>query len=251
MNYINPPDTTPEHVTHKTFYSHILKHAIGYNIYLPPDYHTSDQSYPVVYHIHGWTGHESSDIWTMEKVYKSRQAITVFMNAVSLETDYDLALLQIESILLDELIPHVDRNYRTYASREHRRLSGFSMGGNMAFYFAIKHHHLFGAVTSYAGTYHHLYRKNYRTVNVSLDKIHDLYDAMIQEQWYLEDNNILSLVRRNADQIRGNIDITLHIGTTDILYCDNEIMHLYLNEMNITHHYKTFSNVSHNLAEIL
>lgn len=251
MNFINPPDTTPHHVMHKTFFSNILHHEVGYNIYLPLDYQTGTMRYPVVYHIHGWTGHESSEIWSLEKVYNNQQAITVFMNAVSLEKDYDQALLQIETMLLNELIPHIDNHYRTQTSREQRRLSGFSMGGNMAFYFAIKHHHLFGAVTAYAGTYHHLYRKDYRTVGVSAEKIQELYEAMIQEQWYLEPNNILSLVRQNCDDIRGSLDIKIHIGTADILYCDNEIMHLYLNEMNIPHQYVTFNNVAHSLTEIL
>jgi S-formylglutathione hydrolase FrmB len=173
------------------------------------------------------------------------------MNAISLETDYDKALIQIESILLNELIPHIDNHYRTKTSRQQRKLSGFSMGGNIAFYFAVKHHHLFGAVTAYAGTYHHLYRKAYRTVGVPLDKIQDLYHEMIQEKWYLEDHNILSLVRQNAEQIRANLDITIHFGMADILLCDNVIMHLYLNELNIKHQYHTFNDVAHNLADIL
>lgn len=54
MNYINPPTEPPQYVTHKTFYSRVLNHEIGYNIYLPPEYKDSGEKYPVVYHIHGW-----------------------------------------------------------------------------------------------------------------------------------------------------------------------------------------------------
>ncbi len=36
MNFVNPPAESPQHVTHKTFYSQVLNHEIGYNIYLPP-----------------------------------------------------------------------------------------------------------------------------------------------------------------------------------------------------------------------
>lgn len=157
MNFINPPAETPKNVFHKTFFSKILNHEVGYNIYLPPEYEDCNEKYPVVYHIHGWTGNESTEIWPMEKVYKNRRAITVFINAISLKQNYFDALLEIESIIIKELIPHIDDKYKTETTSNNRMLSGFSMGGNMAFYYAVKYLELFGSVTSYAGTYHHLY----------------------------------------------------------------------------------------------
>lgn len=35
MNFINPPAESPHNVFHKTFFSQVLEHEIGYNIYLP------------------------------------------------------------------------------------------------------------------------------------------------------------------------------------------------------------------------
>ena len=250
MNFVNPPAESPQYVTHSTFYSQELDHEIGYNIYLPPRYEDCGAKYPVAYHIHGWTGNESSEIWPLEKVYKNRQAIAVFVNAISSKDDYLDALFQIESILINELIPHIDGQYRTDPARESRMLSGFSMGGNMAFYYAVKHPDLFGSVTSYAGTYHHLYHKEYRTVGVAPEKAIELYEDMMREEWYLEENNILCLVRQNADKIRGKLKIDLHIGTADILFCDNEIMHLYLNALNIPHEYRKFEGIDHDLGKI-
>ena len=251
MNFVNPPTESPQYVTHKTFYSQVLNHEIGYNIYLPPEYKDGDEKYPVVYHIHGWTGNECSEIWPLEKVYKNRRAIMVFVNAISLEDNYFDALLQIETIIIKELIPHIDGQYRTDATRENRMLSGFSMGGNMAFYYAVKHPELFGSVTAYAGTYHHLYHKEYRTVGVAPEKAIELYQDMIREKWYLEENNILCLVRQNAEKIRGKLKIDIHIGTADILFCDNEILHLYLDSLNIPHEYRKFEEIGHDLEKIL
>jgi enterochelin esterase-like enzyme len=224
---------------------------VGYNIYLPPEYNDSHEKYPVVYHIHGWMCNESSDIWTMEKVYKNRRAITVFINACSPEENYFNALSQIEAILINELIPHIEGQYRAETTRENRMLSGFSMGGNMAFYFTVKHYGLFGSVTSYAGTFHHLYDKGYRTVGVEPEKITELYEDMLREAWYLEESNILCLVRQHADKIRDTLKIDLHIGTTDILLCDNEIMHRYLDSLNIPHEYRKFEGMDHCLDKIL
>jgi enterochelin esterase-like enzyme len=251
MNFVNPPAESPQYVTHKTFYSHVLHHEIGYNIYLPPEYADCGEIYPVVYHIHGWTGNESSEIWPLEEVCKNRRAITVFINAVSSEENYFDALLQIESILITELIPHIDSQYRTDITRENRMLSGFSMGGNMAFYYAVKYHGLFGSVTAYAGTYHHLYFKEYRTVGVTPEKVIGVYEDMLREEWYLEENNILCLVRQNAEQIRGKLNIDIHIGTADILFCDNEILHLYMDSLNIPHEYRKFEGIGHDLGKIV
>ena len=251
MNFVNPPAKSPQYVTHKTFYSQVLNHEIGYNIYLPPGYKDCGVKYPVAYHIHGWTGNESSEIWPLEKVYKNRQAITVFVNAISSEDNYFDALLQIESIIIKELIPHIDGQYRTDTTREARTLSGFSMGGNMAFYYAVKHPELFGSVIPYAGTYHHLYHKEYRTVGVAPEKAIELYEDMMREEWYLEENNILCLVRQNAERIRGKLKIDIHIGIADILFCDNEILHLYLDWLNIPHEYRKFEEIDHDLEKIL
>ena len=251
MNFINPPAASPQNVTHKTLFSQILNHEIGYNIYLPPDKENSEEKYPVVYHIHGWTGNESSEIWPLEPVYKSRRAITVFMNAISTEESYLDALKQIEAVLITEIIPHIDSRYRTEPIRENRRLSGFSMGGNMAFYFAIKYPDLFSCVTPYAGTYHHLYHKGSETVGTESEKAAELYEEMLREKRDFEENNILSLVRQNADKIRCKTKIDIHIGTADILFCDNEILHRYLDALNIPHEYKKFEGIDHNLGMIL
>jgi enterochelin esterase-like enzyme len=193
----------------------------------------------------------SSEIWPLEKVYKNRRAITVFVNAVSSEDSYLDALWQIESMMIEELIPHIDGQYRTDPTPESRMLSGFSMGGNMAFYYAVKHPELFGSVTAYAGTYHHLYHKEYRTVGVAPEKAIELYEDMMREKWYLEENNILCLVRQNAEKIRGKLKIDVHIGTADILFCDNEILHLYLDSLNIPHEYRQFEGIGHDLEKIL
>lgn len=130
-------------------------------------------------------------------------------------------------------------------------ISGFSMGGNMAFYFAVKYPESFSAVTCYAATFHHLYNKEYLTVGVHADKIPKMYERMLKEKWYLEDGNILNLVRQNADKIRGKLKIELYVGTNDILLCDNTIMHLYLESLDILHKYREFNGTDHDLERII
>lgn len=99
------------------------------NYFNPPEYSEGEERGPVTYHIHGWQGNESSEIGSLEKAYRSRNNINVFKNAISLKSGYFDALLQIEAILLKELIPYIEGQYRINATRENRMLSGFSMVG--------------------------------------------------------------------------------------------------------------------------
>jgi enterochelin esterase-like enzyme len=249
MNYINPPEKSPQNVFHKTFFCKLYNHELGFNIYLPPDYLKSGERYPVTFHFHGWTGNESSEIWTMERVYKKRNAITIFPN--SSPVIEDLENLPVQQMIIEELIPYIDAQYSTDATREGRSVSGFSMGGGFSFYLAAKYPELFSSVTAYAGTYHHYYHSEYRGVGEPVDKAEEMYNDMIRDKRYLEEGNILYHVKQNADMIREGLDISMHVGTDDVLICDNEIMHLYLNSLNIPHEYKKFEGAGHELAKIL
>jgi len=249
MEFINPPKKTPQNVFHKTFYSQLLNHEIGYNIYLPPGYEDGGELYPIAYHLHGWTGNESSEIWTMERVYKDRQVINVFPNNSPVIEDFEN--LPVERMIIDEFIPYIDVEYRTDATREGRTISGFSMGGGMAFCWAVNYPDLFSSVTAYAGTYHHYYHKGSRTVGEPPEKAAVLYKEMMMEERYLEEGNVLCLIRQNAEKIRGNLDINLHIGTADVLYCDNEILRMYLESLCIPHRYKKFYGAGHELDKII
>ena len=248
MHYINPPENPPQNISHRTLYSRILEHEIGYNIYLPPDYTHSGERYPVYFHLHGWTGSESSEIHAMESVCRSRRAITVFPNSSPVIEDREN--LPIESYIIGELIPLIDREYRTIGSREGRTLSGFSMGGGAAFLYAAKHPDLFCGVTAYAGTYHHYFEQGFVTVGADPAKADELR-SMILTSPERTQNNILSLLNRNADRIRGNLQIELRVGAEDVLHCDNEILHLHLDSLSIPHDYIKIPNADHNLRLIV
>lgn len=249
MEFVNLPSESFPNVIHETFYSQLYRHEIGYTIYLPPDYENNHQNYPVAYHLHGWTGHESSETWMLEKVYKDQQAIIVFPNNSPVIEDFED--LPVEAMIVNECIPHIDCKYRTDPARESRSISGFSMGGGMAFYWAVKHSDLFSSVTAYAGTYHHYFHKGSRTVGEPSEKAAKLYQEMIREKRDFEEGNILCLVRQNADKIRGNLNIQMHIGTEDVLICDNEIVHFYLDSLDIPHRYTKFAGAAHELDKIL
>lgn len=248
MKYINAIAEMPRNVFHHTFFSRAYGSELGYNVYLPPDYGDSDKRYPVAYHLHGWMGSESSEVWPMERVYGGGQVITVFPNSSPVIGDRDN--LPVERMFINEFIPLIDAEYRTLADREHRSISGFSMGGGMAFNFAIRHLGLFSAVTAFAGTYHHYFHKGAQTVGAPNGSAPELYEAMIKERRYLEEGNILCAIRQNAEKLRRDMRISMHIGVEDVLFCDNAIVHMYLNSLGIPHKYRVFRGAKHELDKI-
>ena len=53
IQWINPRDKQLPGVKHHTFHSDSMNCDVGFNIYTPPDYVTSDKRYPVIYWLHG------------------------------------------------------------------------------------------------------------------------------------------------------------------------------------------------------
>lgn len=249
MDYINLPSNAPKNVTHHTFYSTLYEHELGFNVYLPDGYETGDERYPVFYHLHGWTGSESSEIHTMESVCRSRRAITVFPNSSPVIEDREN--LPVEDMLVEELLPLIDSLYRTQVNRESRGISGFSMGGGAAMVYAVKHPELFSSVTAYAGTYHHYFcYTDFRTVGAAPERAAEFYQDLLSADTPIG-KNILKLVEQKADVLKNSMQLSLHIGTEDVLYCDNEILRLHLEKLGIAHEYRIFEGVEHNLASIL
>ena len=239
MNYVNPPDILPEGVRHTVFFSHLYKHDLGYAVYLPVGYETSSKDYPVHYHFHGWQGCELSDITAMEPLYQNSEMIFVFPN-VSPELD-DEKDLPVEQMFLEELIPHIESQYRTSAQRT---ISGFSMGG---VWYAVKHPDVFTDVIAYAGTFHHYYHKDYMTAFQPVERAEELYNGMLQENWESDRNLLAWFDRTPADAFR----LSIRIGTEDPLYCDADVLHRHLQSLDFPHEYRIIDKAGHTLADIV
>jgi S-formylglutathione hydrolase FrmB len=56
-----------------------------------------------------------------------------------------------ETFVVDEVVPRLDKSFRTLASPEHRAVAGKSSGGYGALMLAMKHPDVFGALASHSG----------------------------------------------------------------------------------------------------
>ena len=242
MEYINKLESYPQNVYHATFFSNIYNHDIGYCIYLPVDYETNGKKYSVRYHFHGWQGNECSEIFHMEKVFQNHDTIFVFPNnSPEIEDKKDLP---VEQMIFTELIPEIEQKYRVTSVRS---VSGFSMGGGMAVWYALKHPGIFSDVIAYAGTFHHYYHKDYMTAFVPAEKAEELYKGMLSANWE-SDKNLLALFDKAPKDV---FQLTMKIGTADPLYCDAEVLHKHLNALEFTHTYTVIDDSGHSLEKIV
>lgn len=147
--------TLPASLQHATFKSASMGIDVGYYIYLPSGYETSQARYPVVYHLHGGRpGAESKSVRLASYVDAAIQkgtippTIYVFPNGgpVSWYDMPDIPNGLGESVFVKELIPHIDTTYRTWGTREGRALEGYSQGGRGTTRIMFKHPELFLSV---------------------------------------------------------------------------------------------------------
>lgn len=112
-------------------------------VYTPPAYHKDKTTkYPVLYLQHGWGEDETA--WSnqgrvnliMDNLIadgKINPFIIVMTYGMTNDVKYGgLASFKIEpfqTVLVDELIPYVDLNFRTLSNQANRAMAGLSMGG--------------------------------------------------------------------------------------------------------------------------
>jgi S-formylglutathione hydrolase FrmB len=140
------------------FNSALVGKTLPYRVVLPPGYGlitSTRRRYPVVYFLHGWGGRYDS--WlantSLPRYAAEHQIIAVmpegangwWTDSATVSTD------KYESYILQELIPEVDKRFRTIAERRGRAIAGLSMGGYGALKFAFKHPDVFALAASTSG----------------------------------------------------------------------------------------------------
>jgi len=129
------------------------------HVYLPPGYARSGKSYPVVYFCHSTYDNPSHMLEESNIASLLDQAIerNVIKPIIFVVADYSTALTGsfyensiVSGRWLDftagELVPFVDRKFRTLQSAGSRALAGHFMGGRGALKLAMDHAELFGVV---------------------------------------------------------------------------------------------------------
>ncbi len=137
--------------------SKILNMERKYAVYLPPDYETSERSYPVLYLLHGAGDDQSGWIQFGEvlqiadkaiKEGTSTAMIIVMPDANTGQRGYTNDVKgnwRYEDFFFEEFLPFIEGKYRIRAEKRYRAVAGLSMGGGGSFYYALHRPDLFSA----------------------------------------------------------------------------------------------------------
>jgi enterochelin esterase-like enzyme len=222
---------------------------VSYLVYLPPGYETDSATrYPVVYWLHGLNGSQRAgaafvtQLDAAIRAGKTPARIAVLVNGMrdSFYCDSKDGKWPIESVVIKELIPHVDKTYRTDPRREMRGVEGYSMGGYGAAHLGFKYPELFGTVGIMAGA-----------LIVPREGVQPLvFDKMFGKDGdYVKANDPFELVRKNADAIRGRTRIRIAVGGDDWLRVRCKALHDLLDELKIDSEYEEVPGIDHNAVK--
>ena len=140
------------------FQSKLVNATLPYNVILPPGYRASSTTrYPVLYLLHGLGGHYT-DWVTRTNVadYAAQYRMIVVMPEGNDSWYVDsggVATDKYETYILKELIPDVDKRYRTIQARYGRAVAGLSMGGYGAIKYGLKYPATFVFAASMSGAF--------------------------------------------------------------------------------------------------
>jgi S-formylglutathione hydrolase FrmB len=143
-------------------------HVREFPVWLPPGYDHGKKRYPVLYDLVGYTGSgQSHTNWRgfdeniperaarLIHEHKMTGCIIVFPDCFTAmggnQYVNSAALGNYADYLTREIIPFIDREFRTLASREHRGCFGKSSGGYGAMIHGMKYARYWGAIANHSG----------------------------------------------------------------------------------------------------
>jgi endo-1,4-beta-xylanase len=233
-------EIAPAGMVYKTFYSAILKKEVSYLIYLPAEYEKETQRrFPVVYWLHGSGGSQKAGDTFVRALQQARLAneacpmIVVSVNGLrhafyvdSLEGDRPL-----ESVITQNLIPHIDATYRTISKREGRGVEGHSMGGYGAAHLGFKYPEIFGVVSISSPA---LVHPNVDS-EMAVAAFNFIFGGRMKELYIPNDPFVL--LEQNAQQIRGRTIIRLVHGDKEQEWALKrwKALHELMNSLNVSH----------------
>jgi enterochelin esterase-like enzyme len=227
--------------------SKILKSERKYAVYLPPDYETSNRSYPVLYLLHG--GGDDQTGWVQfgevlnitDKAIRDGKATPMIIIMPDANTgirgfsNNATGTWRYEDFFFEELMPFVEKKYRIKADKRYRAVAGLSMGGDGSFTYALHHPELFSSCCPLsAGTgpltlveaAARLKRENAT-----------IADSLILK--FYNRQSVLAMVNAMPDSLKKSVRWYMDCGDDDFLYEGNSLVHIAMRKKEIPHEYRT------------
>ncbi|MFN8347341.1 MAG: alpha/beta hydrolase-fold protein [Spirosomataceae bacterium] len=228
--------------------SKILKSDRKFAIYLPPDYETSQRSYPVLYLLHG-AGDDQTG-WVQfgevqhiaDKTFaegKATPMIIVMPDANTGQRGYNNDAKnewRYEDFFFQELMPYVEKTYRIKADKRFRAVSGLSMGGGGTFSYALHHPELFSSACPLSAA---TGPANLEAAKANLKRAKpdvNYTDAEIEA--YYKRYSALELINSLPDDQKKAVRWYIDCGDDDFLYEGNSLVHIAMRKKEIPHEFR-------------
>jgi enterochelin esterase-like enzyme len=226
--------------------SKILKMGRKYAIYLPPDYESSQRSYPVLYLLHGAGDDQSGWIQFGEVKNIADKAIIEgkctamiivmpdgntgqrgYFNSPKGDWNY-------EDFFFQELMPYVEKTYRTRPEKRYRAIAGLSMGGGGTFMYALHHPELFSAACPLSASAGPV------SMEEAATRWEKQYPGITKETLatYFSRHSALELVNNMADDQKKAVRWYIDCGDDDFLNEGNCLVHMAMRKKDIPHEFR-------------
>lgn len=242
----------PAGTHYHTFRSDAVKGDVSYLIYFPPGYDDDkDRHYPVIYWLHGMTQDQREGADFVKRLdrairdEKAPKAIAVLVNGRthSYYCDSPDGKTPVESMIIKDLIPHIDKTYRTRDRSKYRAIEGYSMGGFGAAHLGLKYPEKFGLVTVLAGALHK-YEK------FAEEDSRAYREAFGADKAYFEKNSPWTLAEKNAEEVRDRTKFRVVAGDLDPLYHGNRDFERLLKKQGIDAEFLTVKDATHHYESL-
>jgi enterochelin esterase-like enzyme len=244
-------------IEQKTVSSKILNKDVKYTIYLPPDYISSDRTYPVVYLLHGYTDDNTGWLQFGEINRYADKAIaegaippmiivmpngdsSFYINSYDGKENY-------EDFFIKEFMPSIEKTYRIKAEKKYRGVAGLSMGGYGSLIYALKYPDLFSASAPLSAAVW----SDDAITSMSEEQWRNTYGQLfgrdlkgrdrLTKTWY--NNSILKFVEtKSADDLK-RVRYWIDCGDEDGLSKGNCLLHIALMDKKVPHEFRVRDGV--------
>jgi enterochelin esterase-like enzyme len=232
--------------------SEILDMERKYAIYLPPDYETSERSYPVLYLLHGGGDDQSGWIQFGEVLHIADKAIQngtatamiiVMPDANTGQRGYTNDVSgnwRYEDFFFEEFMPFIEGKYRIRTEKRYRAVAGLSMGGGGTFYYALHRPDLFSAACPLSASTGPLTREEVKNTMQRRGMPDAPKDKM--DEWF-EKYSVTEMVKNMPEEELKAVRWYIDCGDDDFLFEGNALVHITLKKRNIPHEYRVRDGV--------
>lgn len=200
---------------------------------ITPEGYDPGTHFPTVYLLHGYSG-DYTNWWSLTQprlpMLADQYGMVMVMPDGRDSWYWDAPAnpkMQMETFIVEQLVPYIDRHYPTIDDSSQRAITGLSMGGHGAMWLAFRHSDVFGNAGSTSGGLDISTSANKWRIKEWLGDI-----EKYPQNWH--DYTVINLVPQLQP---GQVNIIFDCGTDDIFAAVNDRMHQALLDAKIPHDY--------------